>query len=72
MAGSVYIAKEYESLRHAIEMAQAIARATGKKASLTFQGATFEISSDTPMKEAIDKYLAIKDKLYQEQKVKKH
>lgn len=68
MNNPVYIAKEYENLNHAIEMAQAIARATNKKTTLNFRNAVFEVSADMPINEAIDKYLAIKDRLFKEQK----
>ena len=69
MTAPVYIAKEYENLNYAIEMAQVIARASKvKKATLNFRNAVFEVSAEMSIKEAIDKYLAVKDKLFNEQK----
>ena len=68
---NVYVAKNYESIRVAIENAQRIAGVLkSKKITLNYNGVLLEISATTNMQNAIDKYLAILDKIYREQKTK--
>ena len=68
---NVYVAKNYESIRVAIENAQRIAGVTkNKKTLLKYNGVLLEISATTNMQNAIDKYLATLDKIYREQKTK--
>ena len=68
---NVYVAKNYESIRVAIENAQRIAGVTkNKKTLLKYNGVLLEISATTNMQNAIDKYLATLDKIYHEQKTK--
>ena len=66
-----YVAKNYESIRVAIENAQRIAGVLkSKKITLNYNGVMLEISATTNMQNAIDKYLATLDKIYREQKTK--
>lgn len=68
---NVYVAKNYESIRVAIENAQRIAGVLkSKKITLNYNGVMLEISATTNMQNAIDKYLEILDKIYREQKTK--
>lgn len=68
---NVYVAKNYDSIRVAIENAQRIAGVTkNKKTLLKYNGVLLEISATTNMQHAIDKYLATLDKIYREQKTK--
>ncbi len=68
---NVYVAKNYDSIRVAIENAQRIAGVLkSKKITLNYNGVMLEISENTNMQHAITKYLSILDKIYREQKVK--
>lgn len=67
---NAYVVKNNESIRVAIEKAQRLARATKNKIILSYNGVMLEISANTNMQNAIDKYLFALDKIYHEQKVK--
>jgi hypothetical protein len=68
---NVYVAKNYDSIRVAIEKAQIIAGVLkSKKITLNYKGVMVEISANTNMQHAITKYLSILDEIYREQKVK--
>ena len=68
---NVYVAKNYDSIRMAIENTQRIASVLkSKKITLNYNGVLLEISATTNMQNAINNYLATLDKIYREQKTK--
>ena len=71
METQIYTPQPWINLRQAIENAQRIADVLkSKKITLNYNGVMLEISANTHMQHAINKYLSILDKIYREQKVK--
>jgi hypothetical protein len=71
METQIYTPQPWINLRQAIENAQRIADVLkSKKITLNYNGVMLEISANTNMQHAINKYLSILDKIYREQKVK--
>lgn len=71
METQIYTPQPWINLRQSIENAQRIADVLkSKKITLNYNGVMLEISANTNMQHAINKYLSILDEIYREQRVK--